>query len=283
MDTHRREPDLIAALDDLAELARLEDAVQALDPGAKPAGFIIAPATGSGPPPRYVAIVAGSFNPLTLAHTALAGAALATGADEVYLALSRHIIDKGVVARPTIADRALVLALVARANDRIGCALFNRGLYADQAVAARALFPHATRLAFVVGFDKAVQIFDPSYYDDRTAALERLFAVAELVVAPRGDAGPDQLRALVNREENQRFASRVRLLPFDPAYAHDSATRVRALAQARLPVDALVPDETRALIALANPYALSCQDPAGRPLDAYGQRQARLRAYRLGQ
>ena len=42
-----------------------------------------------------------------------------------------------------------------------------------------ALFDH------IYGYDKVVQIFDPRYYDDRDAALDRLFALSSLLVAPR--------------------------------------------------------------------------------------------------
>lgn len=279
MAASRSFPTLESMLDDIAELARLSASIEALDPAAPPAARVVVPAESAGARSDHVAIVAGSFNPLTLAHVALADAALAAGADVVYLSLSRHIVDKGEIPRPTLADRALILATCAQTHDRVGALLCNRGLYADQAVAARARFPEAGRLTFVVGFDKAAQIFDRRYYADPDAALDQFFGAAELMVAPRGSSDVHALRALVNQKENRRYAHRVQALPLDPAYAHDSATRVRELARDGRPVTGLVPDVTNAFLALANPYEAARTATDAATPDAYGARQERLRAY----
>lgn len=283
MTANRARQPLQSLLDDIAELARMSATIEALDPAAPPTATVVVPAESASVPAKHIAIVAGSFNPLTLAHVALARAVLATGADVVYLSLSRHIIHKEEIARPTLADRALILATFARTHDRFGALVCNRGLYADQAVAARARFPEADRLTFAVGFDKAAQIFDRRYYSDPHAALDRFFGAAELMVAPRGSDDARALAALVNRPANQRFAHRVRALPLDPAYAHDSATRVRELAFAGQPVRALVPDVTNVFLSLANPYvAAQASATAASTPDAYGARQERLRAYLEG-
>jgi hypothetical protein len=73
-----------------------------------------------------------------------------------------------------------------------------------------------------------VQILDPRYYDDRDAALRRLFALASFLVAPRGDADADELAALMRRPENAPFAASVRPLPLSEVYRDQSSTRVRA-------------------------------------------------------
>jgi len=165
-------------------------------------------------------------------------------------------VDKETRVRPTDAERALLLRQVARREPGLGVLAFNRGLYADQAVAARALFPEARALRFVVGFDKARQIFDPRYYADRDAALRQLFAHVALLVAPRQDDDADALAALLDRPENVPFRDRIGALPLDPAWADDSATRVRAAAKAgdTATLAALVPPETLAFIAALRPY-----------------------------
>lgn len=282
MVARRSHSPLEAMLDDIAGLARISASIEALDPAAPPTVTVVVPAVSAGARAGHVAIIAGSFNPLTLAHVALAGAALAAGADAVYLSLSRLIIDKGEVPRPSLADRAMILSTFARRHDRFGALLCNRGLYADQAVAVRAHFPKADRLTFVVGFDKAAQIFDRHYYTDPNAALGQFFCAAELMVAPRGSSDVQTLRALVNQEENRRFAHRVHALPLDPAYANESATRVRELARDGQPVAALVPEVTNAFLALANPYEAARTATDVATPDAYGARQERLRAYQQG-
>lgn len=235
----------------------LHDLLAGLDPASPPRPVIarVATATRDEPAPA-IGLLPGSFNPLTNAHVALAQAALVAGRlDALYFALSRQTVDKERVRRPTLADRALVLNEYARRDARLGVLLTNRGLYAEQAVAARAAFPHARELGFVVGFDKAVQIFDPRYYADRDAALQTLFARATLLVAPRGVAGAAELTALLDQPANRPFRDRVRLLPFDPAYASASSTLVRARIHAGQPVDQLVPPETALWLAMAQPYA----------------------------
>ena len=105
--------------------------------------------------------------------------------------------------------------------------LFNRGLYVDQALAARTRWPDLDTLLFLVGYDKIVQIFDPRYYDDRDAALQKLFRLASFLVAPRDDATADDFAALLSRPENRPFAARVRSLPLPSAVAAVSSTGLR--------------------------------------------------------
>ena len=172
--------------------------------------------------------------------------------------------------RPTATDRALLLRQVAAREPGLGVVLFNRGLYAEQAVAARAAFPDA-ELRFIVGYDKARQIFDPRYYADRDVALRQLFSRVALLVAPRADAGPEALADLLARPENAPFRERVSALPFDHAWATDSATTVRLAARAGEPFAALVPPETVAFVETLAPYA--APDPADTP-DYYERREA---------
>lgn len=246
-----------AAFADRAAIHALQATFAALDPAAPSRATIIEAAQASGQETAVIGILAGSFDPLTNAHVALARAARdAGGCDAVYLALSRHTVDKEARVRPTDAARALLLRLVARRERGLGVLAFNRGLYADQAVAARATFPRAGAIRFVVGFDKARQIFDPRYYTDRDAALRQLFARVTLLVAPREAEGADALDALLDRPENQPFRDAVQPLPLDPAWAEDSATRVRQAARAGRSVAALVPPETAAFIAVLRPYGV---------------------------
>jgi nicotinic acid mononucleotide adenylyltransferase len=196
-------------------------------------------------PPRSLAVLAGSFNPLTVAHTALAEAAERAGLGTVGFALSTHTVDKERIEGAQLEDRLLVLELHAATRPGRLVALLNRGLYVEQAGLIRASVPDLERLSFLVGFDKIVQIFNPRYYDDRDAALERLFGLAELAVAPRAEAGPEELTELLARPENRRFAAWVR--PLDvPAQVADvaSSTIRRALAEGRALPEGLTPEST---------------------------------------
>ena len=188
-------------------------------------------------------LLPGSFNPLTVAHTALARAALASGSvKRVLFTLSTHTVDKEIVTGAALEDRLMVLQLATEEDRRLGVLVVNRGLYVEQAEAVRAMTPAPRELVFVVGFDKIAQIFDPRYYQDRDAALRRLFGLASFLVAPRGDAGAAELAALLERPENRPFADAVRPLELPPALRDVASSRVRAgtMSADRLPPSARV-------------------------------------------
>jgi nicotinic acid mononucleotide adenylyltransferase len=205
----------------------LQAVLQRLDPGEPPTAIAVPPT----PEPRgQIIVFPASFNPPTTAHLALLRKAQEQGGPgvSVYAALSKQIIDKEHVERPTLLDRLVLLQqLLQHELASVGLLLFNRGLYVEQARAVRRSFPAVSHLTFLVGFDKIVQIFDPRYYSDRDAALRELFGLAHLLVAPRGRDGEKELRALLERPENRPFANAVQTLPFDPAYREISSTRVR--------------------------------------------------------
>ncbi|MBI4507281.1 MAG: hypothetical protein HY691_17250 [Chloroflexi bacterium] len=245
------------------------------------------------PPPaaaRHLAALPGSFNPPTAAHLALARAARRAGCDAVVLVLSTRTVAKELPTGLLLEDRLLLLAELARRPVRVApgaaqgarwatpaalcVAAVNRGLYVDQAALLRATWPEAAPVAFVVGFDKIVQIFDPRYYADRDAALDALFARASFLVAPRDEHDARDLVALLARPENRRFADGVRFLPLPRGVRSVSATQARAALPAGLaaPVPAPVHAFVRATGAFQPPRAL----PSGEQVDAYALRAVLL-------
>ena len=183
-----------------------------------------------GPPlagVRRLVALPGSFNPPHRAHTALLRAARdAWRADGAACVLSARTVDKEEVSGLWLEDRLWLLCALG-GDTAYGVVATNRGLYLEQAIALRALCPALEALAFVTGYDKVVQIFDPRYYVDRDAALEQLFGRAELLVAPRGAATARDLAALLGRPENARFADGVTALTLPPELAEVSSTRAR--------------------------------------------------------
>ncbi|MGZ4139535.1 MAG: nicotinate-nicotinamide nucleotide adenylyltransferase [Actinomycetota bacterium] len=201
-------------------------------------------------PCRTVALLPGSFNPPTAAHMLLGERALREGFDCVLLLLARNTVGKeasGLIPE----DR--LLAMRAAANSTLGVAVASHGLYADQAQAARALYPDA-EITFLVGSDKVVQIFEDRWYDDRDAALERLFGLARLVVAPRSDQG-ELLREVLDAPENRRFADSVSVLRLHPAVSDLSSTRVRGLLRAGAEPAGLVPSSVAELLTAMRAFA----------------------------
>jgi nicotinic acid mononucleotide adenylyltransferase len=256
----------------IQRLKRVQAYIDALQPEAEPIALTL---PGSPQPRDGVIIFTGSFNPPTNAHLAMLKAARTFAQQQkkpflLYAAMSKHTVNKEQVERPTMLDRIVLLQTLLRRIPQTGILLFNRGLYVEQATALRRSFPKVKRILFLIGFDKIVQILDPAYYEDRDAALNALFHMAELLVAPRGDAGQVELQELLGHPENQRFARFIHPLPFNSIYRNISSTKVRerkALQE--------VPQEVRRFIQYTKVY-----DPPqwrnNEEFDFYGERIKRL-------
>ena len=251
--------------------------LEQLDPQAEPQALIV---PGSPAPEGGIIVFPGSFNPPTTAHLAMLKQArhfaYLRGHMEVYAAFSKHIVDKETVERPLLLDRIVLLdALLRRHLRHTGIMLFNRGLYVEQAEGVRASFPKVTKLYFLIGFDKIVQILDPRYYDNRDAALHELFALAELLVAPRGSAGAEALSKLLDQPENRQFASHIHALPLSAVYRDVSSTRIRENLDAH---EQEVPPEVERFMRETHTYAPPVQLPGGSQIDYYGERVKAIEA-----
>lgn len=145
---------------------------------------------GSVEPGAAAGLLAGTFNPLTRAHAALAAAAHRAGCERVVLAMAPRSLAKEAVERAHALDRLAWVRAWARRRPWAAVAVASHPLLVDMAEALRGLT--GRRVALVMGADKAEQLTDPRWYGDPEAALERLARAAELLVAPRGAAGlPD--------------------------------------------------------------------------------------------
>lgn len=201
--------------------------------------------------PVSVALVAGSFDPPTVAHVALAEAA-AERADLVVLAYSVRTLPKEGGAPPpllTEEERVRSLARICEMRARLVAGVCSQGLLADQVAAASERFPGAS-LELVMGSDKALQLLDPRWYEDRDRALDDLFARARVSFAVRaGDEG--RVEEALARPENSRWSARFERLDVARDVAGISSRLVRDRVATGGDVRGLVPEEIRAEIALA--------------------------------
>jgi nicotinamide-nucleotide adenylyltransferase len=250
---------------------RVQLLLDELDPQKEPQVYAV---PGSSAPREDIIVFPGSFNPPTTAHLALLKQARQFGRLHggmlVYAAMSKRTTDKETVERPLLVDRILLLDTVLHNHLRhIGILLFNRGLYVEQAEAIRSQYPDVGKLYFLLGFDKIVQIFDARYYENRDKALRELFALADILVAPRAGAGPAELSALLAQPENAPFAAHVHALPLDASYRDISSSRVRQSLAAH---EQDMPPEVRRFVRDTQAYASPVRSADGSIADVYGER-----------
>jgi len=210
-----------------------------------------APAGIQGKPGTLLCLSA-SFNPLTVAHCALIQAAgRIVSPDEVLLLLARANVDKAVTGLP-LTERLDLLLRFAETRPGISVAATSHGRFVDKIQAILPRYPRGTRLVFLLGLDTLIRLFDPKYYRDRDAALARLFAKSECIVANRSPDRPAALATFLARPEVRPYASRIQAIELPEEVAAVSATTVRLRLGRGEPVLGLVPPEI--LPALTSPH-----------------------------
>jgi len=259
----------------LQRLKHVQTQLDYLKPGA-PAEALLVPDSPQ-PPQANVIVFTGSFNPPTTAHLALLKQGYLYGCQDaqgqrpmhLYAAFSKVTVNKEHLERPLLRDRILLLQrLLRRRLPHTGILLFNRGLYVEQARAIRHSFPAVKRILFLMGYDKIVQIFDPRYYQDRDVELEDLFREAQVLVAPRGDGDEADLRLLLAKQENRRFAHYVHAIAFSPRYRNISSTSIRQNINSH---EQAIPHEVRLFMQKTRAYSPPVHKKNGDEIDYYAQ------------
>ena len=249
------QPGNLAALSPVTGATHFRLALAHLESSSSPTAQLV---SGDCPPGARLAVMSGSFNPPTRAHLGLAQAALATGQfDRLLLALAVRTVNKEQVVGATLAERCAMLAALVRDEPRLAAVVTNRGLYVEQAQAIQVAFAPRD-LAFIVGFDKIVQIVDPRYYADRDAALRELFARARFLVAPRDGGGREELDRLFQQPEQRDYAGRVQFLALTHMEQQElslSSTQVRERLACGDDVSWAVPAAVAPLLARIAGYA----------------------------
>jgi nicotinate-nucleotide adenylyltransferase len=178
--------------------------------------------------PRKLGVVAGSFNPPTVAHQELVYAAR-FHVDEVLCVVPSVFPHKEFVGA-TLEQRLEMLA--AGLDDIAGpasIAVSEKGLFIDIARECREHYGADTQLYFVCGRDAAERILTWDY--GRPGAVEQMLQEFELLVAARG--GEFQPPA--------EFKHRVHPLSLRAAHDHVSSTEVRERIARNEPWEHLVP------------------------------------------
>lgn len=152
------------------------------------------------------AVFPGSFDPLTVAHLAIADAAYEQlGVDQVDLVISRSPLGKKAADQTPVGDRlAAIRAAAAHGRPWLQATDTRARLVAD--IAAGYDF-------VIVGGDKALQLWDPRFYgrseDKRDAAIARLPRIA-LAPRPGGVVPPGCVQLELPREVGDVSSTAVR-------------------------------------------------------------------------
>jgi len=131
--------------------------------------------------PRKLGILAGSFNPPTIAHLELANAA-ALQVDEVLCVVPRVLPHKEYFGA-TVEQRVEMLLFSGLAVPH-SIASSSKGLFIDIAREGRTHYDSDTRLYVICGRDAAERILNWDY--GRPGVVEEMLDEFELLVAPRG-------------------------------------------------------------------------------------------------
>jgi nicotinic acid mononucleotide adenylyltransferase len=181
-------------------------------------------------------------------HVALAEAA-AREVDLVLLVYATAPLPKAPGASPALLDepsRIEALVRLARARVGLGAAVASHGLLVDQVEAVRDALP-GSRIVLAVGSDKLLQVLDPAWYEDRNAALRRLFDRAVVRYAVRGEED-DMVRRALADPANARWAGSIGRLDLPSGVAEVSSSLVRERLRRGKPVERLVPPEVLPLL-----------------------------------
>jgi len=162
--------------------------------------------------PSRVAVLPGTFNPMTVAHLELARAALPL-VDEVVFVLPRLLPHKEYVGASF--DQRVEMLQVAGAGRRFSIAAVEGGLFVEIAGECRAAYGESLHLTFLCGRDAAERIAAWDY-GRPTAFAEMLCRFDLLVAARNGEYTPPP-----------EFAQAIHPLRLSGEFDHVSSTEVR--------------------------------------------------------
>jgi nicotinate-nucleotide adenylyltransferase len=224
----------------------LSEVLAELDRAGEPRIEILRKAPSRGP---RLGIFASSFNPPTLAHVEVVRLAKERFRLDEILALAglRNADKTSYDCR--IEDRFAMMADAFEGDAGVSLGISSHAFYVDMVEALDCLYPPASDLHFIIGFDTFERVIDLEdrytaryhrRFRDRRAALEFLLSRSRLIVASRGGSGRESVDRILENEP-QALRERVLYLDFPAELSERSATDVRERIGAGLPIDGLVP------------------------------------------
>ncbi len=184
----------------------------------------------AGAGPHKVGILAGSFNPPTVAHLELAQAA-SVCVDLIVCVVPRVFPHKDY-SGATLEQRVEMLEAAGLAIPH-SIAATSQGLFIDIARECRAHYGAETQLSFICGRDAAERILNWDY--GRPGVVEEMLREFELLVAPRGG----------HFSPPAEYRHRIHALKVRGGHEEVSSTEVRERIARGEPWEHLVPERIR--------------------------------------
>ena len=224
------------------EFDEYTELINQLDPEAPPQIVIIYKTSNPiDKSQKKLGIFSGSFNPITIAHIKMVEEAREQyRLDEMLLLLAKANVDKDEFGLP-FAGRILTLKRYAETKNNISIGVSSHGRYIDKVAALKACYPPDTVFYFIVGYDTLVRIFDPKYYTDLNAELEKLFSQCRFIAANRDNIDIATIQQYLSQTSLQPYKKYVDYLLLSDEYAEVSSTEVRKRIEKGESVSHLVP------------------------------------------
>jgi nicotinate-nucleotide adenylyltransferase len=181
--------------------------------------------------PRRLGVFPGTFNPVTVAHMALAEGALAV-VEEVVFILPRTFPHK-TYCGASFEQRVELLGMALGGEPRYSVAASERGLFAEIAGECREAYGADIRLSFLCGRDAAERVANWDY--GRRGAYVEMLREFDLLIAARGG----------EYHPPENLVNSCARLELNGAWDHVSASEVRTRIGRGEPWEHLVPAAVR--------------------------------------
>ena len=205
----------------------------------------------TAPNPARLGVLGGAYNPITLAHLAVAEAAMTHFDIDEVLFLLPQVPPHKTIFGASLEQRLEMMRLAVEDAPHAAVGLSSHGLFVDMYEGLLAVYPQRPEVFFLTGRDAAERIL-AWHYDDAEEALKRMFDAFQFIVCSR--QGPftmpdDPLLA--------PYRDRIHSCPLPPQADAISATEVRERRERGLPIGDLVPAPVADYIAANKLYGAS--------------------------
>ncbi|ETX09079.1 nicotinate-nicotinamide nucleotide adenylyltransferase [Candidatus Entotheonella palauensis] len=185
--------------------------------------------------PGRLGVLGGAYNPITLAHLAIADAAVAEMHLHEVLFCLPQVPPHKTIFGASLEQRLDMMQLAVQDRPYATVGMCSHGLFLDIERALRPLYTPETEVFFITGRDAAERILTWEY-DDTERALSEMFSAFQFIVCDREGAFviPDDKRLIPYHNRIHHFA-------IPDGLDHISSTAIRDRLRQNQPIDDLVP------------------------------------------